>query len=461
MKAIKKLLIIVFLSILLVPIVFFNFQSNYKSEIDNRMLTENPLENLDDTEILQNLGAQLSAYVDDRIGFRNEAVSVYNSINNSLFRIMEHPYYMKGQNDYIFIRKNSNVVFSDFHKDFAEMIVKISDYCKERDVPFLFVFEPEKLSVMREYAPVGMNYDNSWVDEFIEILKKGGVKYVNNNEILTEKYKSGISVFNKQYDAGHWNDIGAFFGVNNILNAMKEDFDDIHINTEDEFDISEELNIDLQQSSVLVEEYTPKYTPKEKPGILTKNHKDELRLDSNYHYFYHTKRTDVSSPKTLMFQGSYMNTRGYKFMANALEEYIAVHDYQNIFNFEYYYNLFQPEYVIFEVAEYTFLDLYFDTEKLQNFGLSPEYEAFSNFELSKYDIDEIEFSHSKGKLIDEVEIKVPDYDFDYLYVKTDNRVMSVNKIDDEYLFATDEGKADKVESVILIDKDNNRKYIFK
>ena len=43
-----------------------------------------------------------------------------------------------------------------------------------------------------------------------------------------------------------------------------------------------------------------------------------------------------------------------------------MHDYQNVLNFPYYVNMFQPDCVIFEVAEYTFSNEYFDYEKMKN-----------------------------------------------------------------------------------------------
>ena len=45
-------------------------------------------------------------------------------------------------------------------------------------------------------------------------------------------------------------------------------------------------------------------------------------------------------------------------------EYIGVHDYQNVLNLDYYFNIFQPS-IVFEVAEYTFSDSYFlDSRKM-------------------------------------------------------------------------------------------------
>ena len=55
----------------------------------------------------------------------------------------------------------------------------------------------------------------------------------------------------------------------------------------------------------------------------------------------------------------------------ALHEYIYVHNYQNLLNFDDYFNLFQPEYVIFEVTEYAVTANYFAPEKMADFRLNP------------------------------------------------------------------------------------------
>ena len=60
-----------------------------------------------------------------------------------------------------------------------------------------------------------------------------------------------------------------------------------------------------------------------------------------------------------------MNSYGAKYFMNAFGEYIYVHDYQNVIEFPYYYEMFQPDCVIFEVAEYTFANIYFDYEMMK------------------------------------------------------------------------------------------------
>lgn len=66
-----------------------------------------------------------------------------------------------------------------------------------------------------------------------------------------------------------------------------------------------------------------------------------------------------------------MNNFGYKYLANGFSEYIYVHDYQNIIDFAYYFNIFKPDCVIFEVAEYTFNETYFSYDGMVSMDLNP------------------------------------------------------------------------------------------
>lgn len=89
-----------------------------------------------------------------------------------------------------------------------------------------------------------------------------------------------------------------------------------------------------------------------------------------------------------------MNGLGTKYLQNGFGEYISVHDYQNIINFPYYFNIFKPECVVFEVAEYTFTDAYFNFERMNAIRFNPELrnamdlgdEYFQNLELGQNEI---------------------------------------------------------------------------
>ena len=68
MKRIQIIMISLFFLILLVPLVTFNFEKNSISEIDNRLLAENPFaEEGDLTENIEN-------YINDRLGLRDKMI---------------------------------------------------------------------------------------------------------------------------------------------------------------------------------------------------------------------------------------------------------------------------------------------------------------------------------------------------------------------------------------------------
>ena len=133
MKLLKKITILVFCIILLVPIFTFNMKKDAISEIDNRVLAENPLT----VESSEDFTTNMENYINDRIGLRNEMILAYTVLNDKLFGKMVHPSYTYGQDGYVFgAGLEANVRYNEFHEVFADMVKMIQDYCEERDIPF-------------------------------------------------------------------------------------------------------------------------------------------------------------------------------------------------------------------------------------------------------------------------------------------------------------------------------------
>lgn len=406
MKAIKIIICLIFALILCIPLVKFNFQPNAISEIDNRNLAENPFSNSNGEDLTESI----ESYVNDRIGFRSDMINAYTVLNDKLFGKMVHPSYTYGKDGYVFGagRTTENDQFTDFHKSFAEMVNEIQKYCEERSIPFLFVFNPAKPAVLSEYIAVGTNYSRAWAEEFLETVDNLGINYVDNTVTLKNAHQQGEVVFNKKYDANHWNDLGAYFGVNAMLSNLKNILPTVHINTLDEFNIEQKLQTSLPVSKFKINEKVPEFTlVNDKLENLTNDYYAEIRLNPSYRafgYYKNEQRKAESAPKSLVFQGSYMNGMGYKFLQNSFSEYVYVHDYQNIFDFEYYYNIFKPDCVIFEVAEYTFLEQYFSHENMENFELQPTLASVKSTskENLNLQLSNEQFTVEKGKMLTEI-----------------------------------------------------------
>lgn len=432
MKKIKIGTIIIFIVLLFIPILKFNWKENVVSEIDNRTLTNNPLgpnyqpENDDD-----DLTNAIENYLQDRIGFRDQMIYLYTVANDKLFDKMVHPTYTYGKDGYVFFNAERQPEFNEYHVTFIDMIEKIQDYCEARNVPFLFVFEPAKISVLQDELQEGINYNNDWVQDFMKELDERDINYVDNTSLLKEKMEEGENVFNKKYNAGHWNDLGAFYGVNSVLEALKAWYPTIHINQKDEFDITEQLNTSLMVSEFPIHEYEPIFTPKVKINDITDQYAKDIVLNEHFPHFQYVineKRKEEGAPKALVFQGSYMNEMGYKFLENSLGEYIAVHDYQNVINFDYYYNIFQPDCVIFEVAEYTVNEDYFSQENMEKMVLNPKEENLEeNAEIIPEELNKSNISVEKKGSLYNIEVQKLDKEAEYVYMIINDNIYDMKK----------------------------------
>lgn len=367
---IKKIVNISFCMIivlgLLMPIIFMNNKRNVVSDIDNKVLPNFPIWGDD------NFTLNIESYLEDRIGGRAWMISTYANINNVLANELTHPTYTYGQDGYIFFNMHNNIIYNDYHKTFAEMVYKIQNYCEERGVHFYFMFNPEKISVYRRYLPKGVNYNDYWVNEMMCYMDKLGIKYVNTTELLTNLSYSE-QIFNRKYDAGHWNDLGCFYATNELLQRINEDIPEVKPLSINLFDVSTTVKVYLPNSQFKITEEVPVFSLKTSYKNITSSWVNEVDINSSFkhfHYYINNAEGAKDLPKTLIFQGSYYN-RGPQFLVSATSEDIGIHNYQNILNFDYYFNIFQPDVVIFDVAEYVFSDRYFSSLDMENMDLNP------------------------------------------------------------------------------------------
>ncbi len=369
MRKTKIFIIFLFFSLLLLPLVFTNLEKDYVSELDNRKLVEAPWdrENIDPLRYTKNF----DNYLKDRIGFRSEMIYIYEISHYKLFDELVNPLYSQGEDGYIFPRFSENAEFGSYHVAFADMVKKIQDLCEERDTQFIFMFNPSKTTVLEKYVPDYVHYDNSWTTQFFELLDEREINYLDNTDLLIEKSQAGEMVYNIKYDANHWNDLGAYYACNAVLDKLNEAVPAVQVNCRDDFIIEEKVEPTLYKSNFPINDLVPVFYLKSEYYSLREEYNDQVARDPRFtyfEYFINPENIEKGVPKTLSFQGSYMNYHiGYKFFIEALGEYIGVHNYQNILNFEYYYNLFEPEIVVFEVAEYTIKNEYFNYQDMMEF----------------------------------------------------------------------------------------------
>ena len=100
-----------------------------------------------------------------------------------------------------------------------------------------------------------------------------------------------------------------------------------------------------------------------------------------------------------------------------------MHNYQNFIDFDYYFNLFQPECVILETAEYATARRYFNINRLREKRLNPPFWQVRDTAHDSYALQELSYETERREGITNVEItispeaeeKTP-YGFGYLLI---------------------------------------------
>lgn len=346
--------IIIFMAMITVPMICMNTKENQISEIDNKILTEWPgfsvsLETRDEIE----------QYFNDRIGFREKAIEAYIEMNDKLFNVMVHPLFMYGKEGNIYYKDPAYITAyqrlntdSEYLDAFVDYLEKSNDYLTEKNIPFVFFLCPDKKTIYPEYFPdsIHVNTDNESVIEYVSgKLQNTDIDYVIPTKELTEAKENQI-VYNKLYDATHWNAFGAMIGHKLLDEEIRKSVSDIEPLSEDEFDLSFVNMTSLDVAQFPINEDVPLYTLKEDSAESAADYlMPYLKCPNTTFYNHYINHNVGNGKKILVFTDSYFSNYIW-YYTNRFEEVYFVHRL-NYDYLQYLVNLMFPDVVVFETAE--------------------------------------------------------------------------------------------------------------
>ena len=284
----------------------------------------------------------------------------------------------------MFFDYTDEIVDQEFIESFCQYLRMAQDYLETRGIPFLYCLNPAKTTVYARYLSDGYTYENKFNTAMLEALERYGVNYIENVSLLTEK-SMDEQVYNVKYDAGHWNDLGCYYGTNHTL---------------------------LSQVTYLTDAYF------------------DLQLNPSYRNFVYAVYSDSTLPDVLFFHGSYYNGERTKFYQTSFHESIGIHNYENFLDLDYYVNIFEPDMVLLETAEYATTRGYFSIETLNSKILNPLYETVQELPHQSYalmELDPLIFSE-EGSALTRAEFVV-DLDIQYGYVLIDDKTFDLQIAD--------------------------------
>ncbi len=332
------------------PGLLTNIKPDQKSEMDNRMLQEFP------KVLTFEFPQEVEAYLEDRIGFRENMITLYQNLSDIAFNKLEHPFYMYGKEGYVMtnwdlVTYQHLDVDQNYITNLGAYLKSLQNFCKDEGSEFLFFLSPNKETIYPEYFPDGYNVKNqpNRSDLLIDELTEEGVSFVYPRELFVE-LKDKEQLYNKKFDAGHWNNSGCYYANREIIDFLNTHFPNMGLLDEEEFNIEEVTERYLLNSYFEINEKVPSYILKETVWEEKKDVFDHILLAMpEREHEYYKNMTDSSMPRILIFCDSYFGD-ATKFYANHSSELMLIH-HRNLDYAEYYITLFQPDIVIFEVVE--------------------------------------------------------------------------------------------------------------
>lgn len=449
----KKTFLVLIIIIIGLPIIFFNNQKDYYSYIDNRNLVE-----IREFNSLNELFNNINEYVNERIGLRKEMVFVYQNLNMNILHHSSHIDYELGKDGELFPSFMDNQEYDEYKKCFTEAVIKMNEYCKSRDVGFYLMFDPNKQSIYSEYLPLGVNYNNDWAKEMLHILKDNNIKVSDNLEYF-EEIKEETRIYNHKDDVTHYNDMGAFLACNNLLNIISEDYPSVEANKLEDFNAYHIKQKYIDNTNILINEEIEIIESSKKHEIDEDYlyQRQVLQIDHTFSNFEHYKNEN-DKPRILAFEGSYLFGRNHHdYLVSQASDYIAIHNYQNILNLPYYINVFKPDIIIFDVAEFVIADYFFSYDKLKDLDFQKSLNKIDyNYEYKEIGaINDYIFN----EVFEVVEINTSNNNLD-AYLIIGDETFELERNEDGYILVTlKKNIIDNNYRLILNDDKNHKCYI--
>ncbi|HNR01473.1 MAG TPA: hypothetical protein PKK59_02970 [Anaerolineaceae bacterium] len=228
-KSFQISIIILFSSLISIPLIFSDKVGGKHSAAENRTLASFPVLLTENGTLNSHISLAFTNWIDDNAGFRTEARTINTVIDTQLFKTSTNPKVHIGKNGWYFYKEDNNIeigkgeyLFSDDQLDnFLDNIERINRLITNQNIELVFVFAPSKVSVYPEYlsgAEFSVQY--TLIDQCADYLSNHStINFINLKEILVEEKKNQPVYFRTDT---HWNPEGQFVGYKFIINELNE-----------------------------------------------------------------------------------------------------------------------------------------------------------------------------------------------------------------------------------------------
>ncbi|MDR0851634.1 MAG: hypothetical protein LBN36_03990 [Clostridiales Family XIII bacterium] len=217
-KTINKAFIIGFLLMIVLPVAFFNMETGAVSENEKRLFANLPSVHATDGSFNENVRAEFSDWLGDRIGFRQSLVRTASHIKLSVLHESPSSIIHVGQNGWYYYAEQGNILIAKGQYDLTEPMLQriaanqqaISDYYKQNDVDYYLMITPAKTSIYPEFVGVGSYTLRETPVDVVEryLAENTDVQMINPKMTLIENKDKGQLFLKQDF---HWTNLGAYY----------------------------------------------------------------------------------------------------------------------------------------------------------------------------------------------------------------------------------------------------------
>jgi hypothetical protein len=222
-------IILVFLSAIILPLVFSNKAGGEKSETENRYLATFPDILTKDMKMAPGLKIGLENWINDNVGFRTQFQKFRSDFEYHVFHTSPSNQVHIGENGWFYYTENNNLEIAMGNYPLTQQTlekirdnqVKIQKALNSKGIQYVIVLTPSKVSVYPEYLQGGrFAVRDTVIDIVSDYLRKNTtILIINTKEDLLAAKTSELVYFKTDT---HWNEAGAYVGYRSVINSLKQ-----------------------------------------------------------------------------------------------------------------------------------------------------------------------------------------------------------------------------------------------
>lgn len=245
-KILNLLTIVIFAGIIFLPLfnTFFKIIPEYKSN-ENREKAKKPIFAVGH---ITDFSSQFDDYYTDNFSLRENIIKNLHKFEYYFFNISPSPErVVVGKQGWFYAKKSeSNYKGTNLFEPYELNQIKVdllarTQWCENRGIKYYVAVIPNKMNVYPEYLPSNIIKlsQKSRYDQILELAKTPGLNIIDTRENILKHKNDGPILYQKTDD--HWNELGAFYGYEKIMNVISNDFVNLHPYKLDSFEVSTKI----------------------------------------------------------------------------------------------------------------------------------------------------------------------------------------------------------------------------